>query len=94
MYGDSRTRSRLTVCHASPASRVLGIGAMPDFVGRPASDVRIAFVPTGGVPCDDASVIDADLDRLRELRYAVTDLDLVGIGRDQLSDAGSSSGGS
>src|SRR4051794_36072483 len=65
-----------------------GVDALSDFVGRPPSDVRVAFVPTAGVPCVDASgFVDADRDRLRELGYPVTDLDLVGLGPDQVSDA-------
>jgi dipeptidase E len=64
-----------------------GIGALADFVGRPAADVRVAFVPTAAAPYPGASFLAADRDRLRALGYPVTDLDLVGIGRDALSAA-------
>jgi dipeptidase E len=64
-----------------------GIGALADFVGRPPAEVRVAFVPTAAAPYPGASFLAADRDRLRELGYPVTDLDLVGIGREELSVA-------
>jgi dipeptidase E len=87
MYGESRTRSRLTVAMPRLLLASWGVGALADFVGRPPSDVRVAFVPTASVPCADTGFIDVDRDRLRALGYPVSDLDLVEFGPEQLPDA-------
>jgi dipeptidase E len=63
-----------------------GIGALADFVGRPASEVRVAFVPTAAADFPDAEFLQADRARLRALGYRVTDLDLVGLGPDEVAD--------
>jgi dipeptidase E len=64
-----------------------GVGALPDFVGRPASDVRLAFVPTAAADFPDAEFLQADRDRLRALGYQVADLDLVDVEPDAVADA-------
>jgi dipeptidase E len=63
-----------------------GIGALADFVGRPASEVRVAFVPTAAADFPDAEFLQADRARLRALGYRVTDLDLVGLGPGEVAD--------